>query len=144
MSDLSSLIARLEAAEGPSDELDAHIRCVLLADKEAYVEQSKFNGAWCVYSGEYRGSPRLVEPQRYGVPHPLWVAEYTRSIDAAVSLAERVMPGRSVMMGWRQSSETKPWARVGLWPDPDATAATPALALVLATLRALQQKGGAQ
>jgi hypothetical protein len=66
----------------------------------------------------------------------------TSSVDAAISLVAKVLPGRSVMMGWRQTSETRPWARVGLWADPDATGATPAIALCLATLRALQAKTG--
>lgn len=75
------------------------------------------------------------EPDRVGIP------SYTASVDAAIALANRVLPRRSVMMGWRQTSETRPWARVGLWPDPDATGATPAIALCLASLRALSKQG---
>lgn len=108
MTELTSLIERLEKAEGPSRDLDAAIFDAI--------------------------------PPTTDAPYP---PEFTSSIDAAVSLAERVLPGRSIMMGWRQSSETRPWARVGLWADPDATGATPAIALVLATLRALQSRGEA-
>lgn len=143
MADLTALIERLEKADGPDRELDELIRCALLAEPGAYVEKSQFNGEWCIYKGEWAGRPKLYERPR-SVPRELWDGSLTASIDAAVALAERVLPGRSVMMGWRQASNTKPWARVGLWPDPDATGATPALALVTATLRALSAQEGSK
>lgn len=144
MTALSSLISRVEKATRPSEELDAHIRCALLADDQAYVKQSEYNGAWCVYSGEYNGKPRLVEPQRRRIPHTLWVAEYSSSIDAAVALAERVLPG------WDWSAESfgadgahgRVWKHG--WHDDTVVRAdhfSPVIALVLATLRALQSKG---
>ena len=48
---LQSLLERLEKAEGPDREIDALIRCILLAPSGAYVEQSPRNGEWCVYEG---------------------------------------------------------------------------------------------
>lgn len=89
MADLSSLIARLEKAEGPSLELDAHIRLALLVNNDAaYVMQSPFNGAWLIYAGEHNGRPRLYENLDRSVTNDLWRGAYTSSIDAAVSLAE--------------------------------------------------------
>ncbi|MGX5719875.1 hypothetical protein [Shinella zoogloeoides] len=134
MADLSSLIARLEKAEGPDRELDRDI--ALTVDGFVYEKRGKDAKPW-FYHSTIGGRRQLISP--YNSER---LPAYTSSIDAAVSLAERVLPGRSVMMGWRQSSETKPWARVGHWTDPDATGATPAIALVLATLRALDQKNG--
>jgi len=68
----------------------------------------------------------------------------TASIDAAVSLAERVLPG------WRHAYEKRTNGTCLAWADiaddepaVATTAATPALALVLATLRALQSRGDA-
>jgi hypothetical protein len=116
---LTDIIARLEAAEGPNFALEQDIAQTLVPDIMVMRQRDDDSGA---------------EPFTY--------RKFTASIDDAVWLAERLLPGRSVMMGWRQTSETRPWARVGLWPDPDATGATPAIALVLATLRALQAKTG--
>lgn len=162
---LSDLVARLESAEGPDRELDAEIvfdvfatpvgkhkeddgpiGYIRLDDQPSWNLGLRFPGkdrAWFAATRkQIKGETLLIERDgAYVLMNSLRVPELTSSIDAAVSLAERVLPGRSVMIGWRQSSETRPWARVGLWPDPDATGATPAIALVLATLRALQQKG---
>lgn len=81
----ADLIARLEKATGPDLELDACIRCALFAPIAAIVEKSPFNGAWCIYSGEYQGRPRLFEQPR-NLPRATWLGEYTASIDAALTL----------------------------------------------------------
>lgn len=131
---IPTLLDRLREAEAPSRELDARIHfrervpCIekILANEPVYMSVEGVNvaGERCIYGDD--------------------VPAFTASVDAAIALAERLHPGRSIMMGWRQTSETRPWARVGLWPDPDATGATPAIALVLATLKALsaQKQGG--
>ena len=73
------------------------------------------------------------------------VPKYTSSIDAAVSLAERVLPGwmRSMTTG---IGHTAAYVRDKSILDPskiegEGYHATAAIALVLATLRALDQKG---
>lgn len=77
-----------------------------------------------------------LEPDRkIHVPRP-----YTSSVDAAIALAEKVLPGEPVNMGWAQTPETRPWARVGAWSAPDATGPTPALALTTAIVSALRDK----
>ena len=92
MTDYADIISRLQAATEPSRELDAHILCATLAPAGAKVEQSKFNGAWCIY-----------EPTVYGKePFRLWEKPHgfrcdhesvTSSIDTALRLVERVLPG---------------------------------------------------
>jgi len=115
MADRSSLIAQLEKAEGPDRELDGDI--------------------WrYAMSSETRGV-------KFGpVPH------LTSSIDAAVSLAERVLPGWTIASvgqddrkAWH--AELREGYRTAYSTVSLAGAPNGALALVLATLRALQQKG---
>ena len=56
------------------------------------------------------------------------------SIDAALTL---VPVGASVILGFKQTAQTRPWARVGNSEHgADKTGATPAIALVIAALRA--------
>lgn len=111
MSDLSSLIARLEKAEGPSHELDRLIASVVLG-------------------------------------RSIGVSKWTASLDAAVSLAERVLPNwhADIDLLSPPPMSDKFGARLfdanGSWQNVAAEAITPALALVLATLRALQSQTG--
>lgn len=81
---------------------------------------------------------KIVLGRSIGVPH------FTSSIDAAVSLAERVMPG----WDWGAKSFGEDGAQGKVWKHGwhDDTViyadhSSPVIALVLATLRALQQKG---
>lgn len=79
------LIARLEAATGPDQELDALIWCAVFAPADAYVARSKFNGAWCIYQGtEMRDAsmPRLWEGRGLNAR----VKPVTGSFDAARTL----------------------------------------------------------
>lgn len=139
MSDLSSIIARLEKAEGPSYSLEVEI---------AYL-----TGFW--------PAERIDRVTRADDGHlAVWFTEgpdlplppaVLSSIDAAVSLANRVLPG----WFWRCGSTPlfpNGWAHVSRYHADhcdrqdeascaDGKAANVAIALVLATLRALQQKG---
>ncbi|MGR6533079.1 hypothetical protein [Brevundimonas sp. RM1] len=117
--DLSALIARLEAAEVGSRELDAEIGqslgVAMCGDKD---------GAWGA-----------------------WDAHWTSSMDAALAIVERVLPG------WRwsvqqldpnyEASLTIPNGAFLLSSDTEvyAISKTPALALVIAILRAKQGEG---
>jgi hypothetical protein len=47
-----------------------------------------------------------------------------------------VLPGANVLIGWGQTKETKPWARIGVTPSHDATGFNLAIALCIAILRA--------
>lgn len=133
MSDLSSLIARLEKAEGPSRDLDVEIMNTV--DPRSPDEKRLFDGK--VYPATWGAVGQLCDQIRYFIEAPF----LTSSIDAAVSLAERVVPGASFIMGFRQTDKTMPWARIGNRSSWDNTAPTLAMSICLATLRALDQKG---
>lgn len=127
--DLSALVARLEAAEVGSRELDEAI-----------------SDALCV-----RKTRHFIA----GVPDELWLYEFdghepssalrvTQSLDAALALAERVLEGWSWEIRIDESGasvQAAPvWWMEGLAaPDEGGVsceAATPALALCLAVLKA--------
>lgn len=140
MADYSDLIARLEKAEGPQQELDARIIAALLAPASATVAQSPINGRWCVFNGEWNGKPRLWEtPTGFRADHE----SVTGSLDAAIALTEKMLPG----WGWNVEryghSCEGTLIEIGSHPDEadrewSATSHTPAIALLIATLKALQ------
>lgn len=117
MNDLLSLAARLEAAEGPDRELDAAISMAIGSVSRGALP---CKGGWVV-DGK-----------------PIAAPKFTASLDAAMTL----LPEGSL---WAFGSmEDGPFARV-LWPNADGTytgnylevsAATPALALCAASLKA--------
>jgi hypothetical protein len=77
---LSELIKALEAAKGPSLQMDGAIWCV--ANGYEFIE---WNTTGCVYRGGsdnrvYRADSTTVRP-------------YTASVDAAIALCERALPG---------------------------------------------------
>ena len=145
--ELLKLAERVEGLSGPCEETDALIRCALYAPQGAYVEQSRINGAWCVYDGTKTqdGRARLFEhwPSRDAKCAP-----FTRSLDAAMSL---VSAGMGVGV-WRLSDDMG-GATAEVWEfdldSPDCPelyhvlggyAVTPALALTAAALRALAEQ----
>jgi hypothetical protein len=105
---LSELLAKVQAASGADKELDALILCATLAPAGSKIEKSKFNGAWCIYAPATYGK----EPfKAWETPAP-WRMEHMRltaSIDAALALVERVLPGR-----W---SEMLRWAMDNMWAE---------------------------
>ncbi|MDP9590634.1 UNVERIFIED_ORG: hypothetical protein J2W19_003198 [Shinella zoogloeoides] len=124
MSDLSSLIARLEKAEGPDRELDARICWALCLEPWAGTEE--------ILLSHFSAGSRIDRE----------TPAFTSSIDAAVSLAERVLPGHQVNV--TRFTSTMARASIGNRWLAAENHKTPALALVLATLRALDQKGGTE
>lgn len=143
---LPDLIAALEKAEGPSLQLDGMIWCA--ANKYEFV---MWDGAGCVYRDP--AAPKWDG----GIKHAQAsiVRPYSASIDAAVALVERVLPG----YGWDLASNTshikacldpefgKPigkhphWAAVSnISSKKFEDGANPAVALCLATLRALSSQ----
>jgi hypothetical protein len=115
--ELSSLIARLEKATEPSRELDADI-CDLLYGKS----QGKFQ------------SPTLEWAR-------LWNHKPTASIDGALTL---LPPGQYWIVGYGKNSEAEPLGGAVIYPpqgsklapEAEAEAATPAIALCIAALKA--------
>lgn len=127
MDDIASLIARVEAAEGPDRELDAAV--AVAAKQVPYDFEPAGNGlaSWrAMYDNRWWDAPA-----------------YTASIDAAMTL---VPEGVEVATG--SGSERSfaqilyPHRKSGKWPQRRSvytTAATPALALTAAALRAMEQ-----
>ncbi len=127
---LSSLISRVEKATGPNYALEVDIFKFFNPDYRDYVEGR--GGLVHKNDGEDQRVLSNVRPPNV-----------TASIDAAVALAERVLPG------WRHAYEKRTNGACLAWVDEaDDEPAIPSfgptisLALVLATLRALQSKTG--
>jgi hypothetical protein len=112
MTGLDELIARLEKATGPDARLDTDIMIAL--------------GQW---------TEREWWSFDYQKHTP---ANLTSSLDAAIDLMEKVLPDAQVLIGFKQTEETLPWARSICRHAPDATGRTPAIALCIAILKALQ------
>lgn len=158
--DLSELLERVEKASGPDRELDAEL-CLALGD----FPQIQVSWTGGPFRSDLDGGWRLRPQSKGYVEHPLWIDSwgrpigaqakpYTASVDAALALVERVLPGWGVVI-------TKPldgggyaevFSREGLSFDPNGDKnvslgewleqgkpqrETPALALLAAMLRAL-------
>jgi hypothetical protein len=140
---MPTLIARLEGAEGGSDELSALVMCETLAPAGAYAEKSPFNGAWCIYAGlDRRGQPRLWE--RRGRLHRPDGWPVTTSLDAALALVAEKLPGHCALLAITPERtvcnlHTKPIGQIGNW-HPHAEATTAPLAICAALLKALHPK----
>lgn len=132
MTDISSLIQRVEGLSGRNYALAAEIWHVVTG--EPVAERPTLKTEWC----------RL-----YGAEMPYILG----SIDAALSLVERMLPGWHVQMNTGdhdRGHHHKPWAKVVPNLNNDAgwlvgahegRAATQPAALILALLRALHQGG---
>jgi len=68
-----------------SQELSAHVVKAAIAPPDTWVEQSPFNGVWCIYE-------RPKKPRLWDVKGALRGMSVTESLDAALALAERVLP----------------------------------------------------
>lgn len=118
---IDELVKRLEAATGPDRELDAELY-------DAFIEPL----TWQVVSDSGHQKPPC----------------YTASLDAAVALVERVLPGRGLMMARGRTRKNEPlWGIEVLASDfcpvgkppviAEAEHEDPALALTLAACRAI-------
>lgn len=120
---LLELAERVEAAMGPDRELDFYIWAALNGVTEITdpAEGRDANGEWHLYG--------FVDP-------------YTASLDAAMTL---VPEGQEFGCGSKDATGTA-WAWAGQHNGPEeiASAATPALALCAAALRAQSQRGDRQ
>jgi hypothetical protein len=130
--DLDGLIARVEQATEGSRELDAAILCAFPELPFAMTPDDRWPGRVTFQHEDGASDSRRAPP-------------YSYSIDAAKALKDRMLPGQAMAMGdMAFTNHPKgPWATV--WtldgsPKWNAEAATAPLAIVLATLRALQSK----
>ena len=141
--DLSALIARLEAAEVGSRELGHE---VLLALGWHRNQIGNFYGPLYQWSSPDH-SPHLIRGDEDNLPNP------ALSLDAALALAERVLPGWNwTLLSERErlanSDDPRPYAGLKRRGPPmadegyaSASASTPALAFCIAILRAKQGEG---
>ncbi|MGX1587292.1 hypothetical protein [Brevundimonas diminuta] len=133
--DLSALIARLEAAEVGSRELDAHVEVAVRGFEAAKTGLSPEH--WAVWRASSSGIVGDGATQYAS-------AAVTTSLDAALALAERVLKGWAWEIRLEESGasvQAAPvWWMEGLAaPDEGGVsceAAAPALALCLAVLKA--------
>jgi hypothetical protein len=102
-------------------------------DPRSPDEKRLFDGQ--IYPASWGAVGQICDQIRYFVEAPF----LTSSIDAAVSLAERVLPGHQVNVTIYTDRMAK--ASIGNNWLPPVRAVSAALAVCLATLRALQQKG---
>jgi hypothetical protein len=136
---LSELIKALETADGPSLHMDGVLWCV--ANGYEFIE---WNTTGCVYRGGsdnrvYRADSTTVRP-------------YTASVDAAIALCERVLPGWRLGITQGDDDENSIDFQGNVWPGEQPFLLEleqygyhkmPAIALCIAILRArLSQDGG--
>jgi hypothetical protein len=138
VNDLQSLIARVEKATGPDREIDATV--------------AELTGLKVKRSDKARGRDRLPSwDWTVGGTdeYPIYLEDYTCSLDVVVALVERELPKANIEL-WSNKPHSGPsdenWGATILIlcaPDKDAVAQgkTPALALLLAFLRAKEAQG---
>ena len=146
MTDLTTLIAKLENATGPDRELDAEIAATFhyMSNMPDWVND--WSGGWeAVKSGRVY----LIEDSGNRGPN-LFSDSFTDSIDAAVALASRVLPGHGRLSGKGRIREDEPLYGVSLFKTDfvfddgshevigEAEHNNEAIALVIAILRAKQ------
>lgn len=140
--DLSGIIDRLEKATKPNRYDDCHLwvvakggdaRMVVCDSSEkSFVWERGIDGMWIRAVVEFRDVPK-----------------YTASVDAAIALAERVLPGCFYLIGkGKTRHDEPPFAAQILFGTDEVlgeaeTDASLPIAICLATLRALQSKGEA-
>lgn len=137
---LDQLERRLKEATGADRDLDVAIYCALPADYHRHARPSNVRG-------------KVVGYYRDGAHGTFGAEPYTASLDAALGLVERVLPGWGVDVGYPArlgEHNGLPWADV--WPHRDdgfpgyrsrptashSNAPTPALAVCAALISALR------
>lgn len=136
--DLSDLIARLEKATGPCRKLDLDIS-VAVNYSEAFTGAAR--AEWSIMADDINvydatGRRYILDPAQF-------VPQWTRSLDAAVSL---VPEGCGVLLAIGRGSRAD--VSIGYLGEMNATwpggsnHPVPAIALCIAALKARMQKGG--
>ena len=139
MSNLTELLARVQAAKGPDREIDALVHCL---DKGL-----TFQKFMRVNERQARSNMPLGKAYSFRTEKgetAIWQTEhYSESLDVLAALAERVLPGS----GWAVGTYDGPYAEIEVEGPRAFTrypgrAATPALAFLAAILAALIAKEG--
>lgn len=143
---LRDLEKRLSEAKGPDREIDVHLYA---AFSDLPIKPAS---SWCVMDKFQFAYTDERKDRRALYLHEDDVPEFTASLDAAVALCERVLPGRGLMIGRGKTRPSEPLWGVELYADDlvkigapyriiaRAESETPALALCLAIVRALLAK----
>jgi hypothetical protein len=135
-SDLQSLLSRLETATEGSRELDAEIDAALRIGKPSLPDWARTN--FPTWRARPDGRVECAHGDGTGSLH--WESQpFTRSVDAALSLVPEgfywnLRVGRNVITATVQSPFGT--SLTPQWVHEEAEAETPALALVVAALRA--------
>lgn len=130
----AELIARLEAVEVGSMELDAAI-CITLG----YVGNNQGYSPLNVRISD--GDDEWLDYELGPVPYTAPIPDVSQSLDAALALAERVLPGCRCIA--ERDHDGSGWACVRVSEGADrfmADAKTTALALCISILKALEAK----
>lgn len=160
---MSDLIAKLEKLEGPDREVDAEIvfdafaspvgkhkedggpiGYIDITDQPSWNLGLRFPGKdrewFSACRKQIKGETLLIERDgSYVLMNSLRVPELTASLDAAIALVERVLPG----WDWGRDDDQ----RMYLYPPNtdeclSARGATPAIALLIALLKAKEAQDG--
>jgi len=159
MTDLAELLERVRKATGPDRELDGEIAATLRVGNKLPDWAQNWTGEW---RPTIQGFVVLMQDDEQPGPN-FSSPKFTASIDAALALVERVLPGWkvSLFIGHMTAAKNGDGARAELiapgkpkkisasewrWPKVAACyhAQTPALAIVTALLSALIAREPAQ
>lgn len=148
---ISTLIERLEKATVPDRELDGLIAKHVEGLSFGFCGEEGWSCGEC-RDGNSCGVPLGLHDERTAYPRD-WryderLPHYTGSIDAALGLVERVLPGQAVIMAHGRETPQEPLGAAcifnGMSSDSgeaaEAEAATLPLAICLATLRAIKHR----
>jgi hypothetical protein len=147
---MTDLIATLEGLTGPSREVDAEIDALLFGGRPSHdfteecgsARLRKSYGAGTVFLN--------ADPNDNGghvlLRHYRTAGNYTASLDAATALVKRVLPEWEWSVGSRYDDIREPWGKVRYEPLKSVMefGATPAIALLIALLRAKEAKDDAR
>ncbi|MGE0231741.1 MAG: hypothetical protein AB7O39_03380 [Flavobacteriaceae bacterium] len=148
MTRYAEIIERLEGADGPDRLTDANV--LWITNPEAFAADAGDDDAHLKYSYCYgRGGWTLNRADRRYLD-TIPVPTYTASLDAAVALVERLLPGHPWTVWSRaygavaHQPEGRTWSTTN---DPliaEAWKRTPPIHLLIALFRALQAKEAGQ
>lgn len=135
---LRGLLAKVEAATGPDQVLDAHLVCALIAPPGSFVSIGPITGKARVCVGvNDRGADVLWGQWLDWIDTPL-----TGSIDASWALVEQVLPDWGGRVSFGPPSVARLWHRQYSDKTPAShDAPTPALAILGSLLTAALAQG---
>lgn len=137
--DLADLLARVEAATRSERELDGAIYRMLFSTSRALIDPGDMRTK---RPGEYGTVADLAYLSDADLGEYMAAPKFTASIDAALALAERCLPGHQWELCWG-SMRPRPAAKHAEYSEKYGKfwrvheGATPALALIAALLKAL-------